>query len=509
MLFNSSDKRDYLLCIFLVIAIETTVLFIMLSIFGVNGTVRRVEIEKLDAPVIVKADAIGKTMRNISSNLEIELGQLLSADNKNELSIQNLDETTIHRLADFLQATTTSGIFLILNNEENLQEKTNLIYLRDKTPNAIHNDYTNLELVYGDKEKAASLGIKINENWKKSIFVNENSDFYNEPLTALNKIGAEHYKDCGFWSDIYSMSENDTKIMTYTLPIVIDGLCVGIIGTELSMNFLQTRILSQNIPYETGIITMLCADSMENIPIKNCFFSSGSTSGKMLYQHNTIDLQMSDDLTKVFFDKENYLLGKAKKLYIYDEDNYFKSADWYIIGLVEESELFHNVYINKLTIIIVVFFVFCGSACGVCLVLKRIKRLLSVMSDNIDRLKKDVNATINYTDVPQLDDMVNCFREEKEERLKVLDSRSGYLFEEFLGGFYELTATERRILQLYLKHFSAKEVAEKMFISANTIKVHNKHIYIKLGISSMDELCLYTKMLEKSNAIDKIIKMLE
>jgi len=43
---------------------------------------------------------------------------------------------------------------------------------------------------------------------------------------------------------------------------------------------------------------------------------------------------------------------------------------------------------------------------------------------------------------------------------------------------------------LMLSGCSSKEIARKLQISAETVKVHKKHIYAKLGIKSQSELFL-------------------
>jgi DNA-binding CsgD family transcriptional regulator len=52
----------------------------------------------------------------------------------------------------------------------------------------------------------------------------------------------------------------------------------------------------------------------------------------------------------------------------------------------------------------------------------------------------------------------------------------------------QLTARELDVGRLMLSGCSSKEIARKLAISAETVKVHKKHIYSKLGIKSQSEL---------------------
>ena len=53
---------------------------------------------------------------------------------------------------------------------------------------------------------------------------------------------------------------------------------------------------------------------------------------------------------------------------------------------------------------------------------------------------------------------------------------------------YGITAKEQEILFLYAKGRSATYIAEKLFISVNTVKTHLANIYQKMDIHSRQEL---------------------
>ena len=72
-------------------------------------------------------------------------------------------------------------------------------------------------------------------------------------------------------------------------------------------------------------------------------------------------------------------------------------------------------------------------------------------------------------------------------------------FYEFQANVKKLSRAETAIFDLYMKGLSAPEIAEKLFVSINTIKSHNKNIYRKLNVSSRKELLVYAQMMKNSD----------
>ena len=64
----------------------------------------------------------------------------------------------------------------------------------------------------------------------------------------------------------------------------------------------------------------------------------------------------------------------------------------------------------------------------------------------------------------------------------------------FVENLSMLTPAEYRIYELYLSGKSAKQIAEILHITENTIKYHNKNIYSKLGISSRKQLLRFAAL---------------
>lgn len=67
----------------------------------------------------------------------------------------------------------------------------------------------------------------------------------------------------------------------------------------------------------------------------------------------------------------------------------------------------------------------------------------------------------------------------------------------FKKGINELTKTEKIIFDYYILGYSTKEIRERMNITENTLKYHNKNIYGKLGVTSRKQLVLINEFIQK------------
>src|SRR5512135_1572523 len=60
----------------------------------------------------------------------------------------------------------------------------------------------------------------------------------------------------------------------------------------------------------------------------------------------------------------------------------------------------------------------------------------------------------------------------------------------------DLSEREREILRLVATGTSNKEIAQSLFISSNTVKVHLRNIFAKIGAASRTEAAMYAVRLK-------------
>ena len=119
------------------------------------------------------------------------------------------------------------------------------------------------------------------------------------------------------------------------------------------------------------------------------------------------------------------------------------------------------------------------------------RRYFDPILDGIDAFTR---GDSERTEIPEIDDLIVYLSREEQKKRPPEDSQN-IDFKTFAANVELLSKAERAVFDLYMKGFSAPDIANQLYISMNTIKSHNKRIYKKLNVSSRKELLFYAKMM--------------
>lgn len=77
---------------------------------------------------------------------------------------------------------------------------------------------------------------------------------------------------------------------------------------------------------------------------------------------------------------------------------------------------------------------------------------------------------------------------------KKLDTQKYNLHhDDYFAKTYSLSKREVEVIGLVKNGFSSEEIAQKLFLSFETVRSHRKNIYLKLGINKLSDLILFAK----------------
>jgi len=100
------------------------------------------------------------------------------------------------------------------------------------------------------------------------------------------------------------------------------------------------------------------------------------------------------------------------------------------------------------------------------------------------------DAALSITDSNETDEPLDFL--DNNDLPQNIDISAFYAFKKNIK---KLSRAEVVVFNLYIEGYSANDIAEKLFISINTIKSHNKNIFRKLNITSLKELLVYARMM--------------
>jgi len=188
--------------------------------------------------------------------------------------------------------------------------------------------------------------------------------------------------------------------------------------------------------------------------------------------------------------------GLHQQIKLYPRDSFFSKEKWAIAVLIPEKNVSTLMSTKNIKIIL---FLLALILIGIILSLFISKTYIRPISKGLDIIKSSNFKSAPKTNVPEIDDLIAFLSENvlpEEIHKEKSEKPQSVMFEDFLKNTKKLSPAERAVFNLYIEGHTAKEIAELLFLSINTIKTHNKRIYMKLNVASREELLLYLNILK-------------
>ena len=303
-----------------------------------------------------------RTIYKESDGLSLNLENLLRRDHKTvkqflkskELQGQYL-EKVFPQLLSTLQYNTTSGVFLVLANDQDISKEADYqgFFVRDSNPQSKTVSNTDLLMERGSKKLSHNEKISLDSPWVTNFHFCGNGqrsvdDFYYQPYIAAQKYKDSKMVDLGYWAKPFILEDSyldNHKMITYSVPLKYDGEIYGVLGVEISLDFLNTYYsvhdldTSRNAGYALTIDQSDDSDKIyEIISGKGTLYDAAARSGKTL----KLQRQTGKELYKV----KNAYVGKqriyaiTKSLKLYSNNVPYEDTKWTLCGFVTEDSIY-------------------------------------------------------------------------------------------------------------------------------------------------------------------------
>ncbi|NLB51486.1 MAG: hypothetical protein GX808_00925 [Syntrophomonadaceae bacterium] len=398
-----------------------------------------------------------------------------------------------------LQKSKSSGVFFILNATINpaLDKAENSragLYIKNMEPNIISSSSPNFIVLRGIPSISRQNSLPLHTQWKMEFDVKD-APYYHRPLEAALANPDLPLSRLYYWTPVTSLPDSSEEVMLCSVPLVDSkGNVFGVCGIEISsMLFKLTHLPDNNIFNRLFcVLTPLKENSMD---FHQSMFAGGY-SARILSRGGDI-LNISDPSTfYTYSHKDNSFLGLHKHVQLYPEGSAFSDEKWLVAVMVPEKDIVNSITtLNLLLIALLMILVIAGIIAA--LVLSR--RFLKPINEGLDIIKSADLSSAPRTKIAEIDNLIDYLAVHNQELYEKArqENLSLSILDEFLENTKELSPAERSVFDLYVKGHTAKEIAEILCLSINTIKTHNKRIYMKLNVASRDELLLYINMLDE------------
>lgn len=498
------------LFLFLIILVVTMLLGVLIILFvsgNITAGLRESEVFiKNEHALILKdtaalydnlaAEAVGFS-RTVSMSIESDLREknLSIKDLKNNPSLLKIIiSNELPQITLYLQKSKSSGAFIILNTTvnnklPNSETSKAGIYLKNMEPNIVSSSSPTIFVLRGIADIAYKNSLPLHPDWRMEFNVS-NAPYYYLPMNNAKKDSSlsNHY----FWSEAFTFPETNEKIMICSVPLIdTEGNVFGVCGFDVSYMLFKLSNMPDNSMYNR--IFCLISPVENNVLKTDGSLFSGGYSARSLINGNDLKISSGKKSLYIYENDEISFIGYHELLKMYPENSLFADNKWVLALMIPQEDI--NNYIVK-TNVRLIYISTVLMILGIVISFILSKYYIVPISRGIDIIKNNPKSKIK-TNILEIDELIEFISSKETDNEKETDPNS-IILNEFLENIKSLSPAERSVFNLYAQQYNAKEIAENLCLSINTIKTHTKHIYSKLNINSKEELILYVEILKES-----------
>ncbi|NLO25478.1 MAG: hypothetical protein GX114_04965 [Clostridiales bacterium] len=459
------------------------------------------KIEEQYGQFSLQALALSKTL---SRNIEEELKRLdipVTELQDHPDILEHLIASQYERALFSLQLSKSSGVFVMLNATVNpaLANAKNSragLYIKNMEPNIISSQTPTIIVFRGFPSIGRHNRLSLHAQWQMEFDISEAS-YYHIPMAAALSNPDLPLSRLYYWCPSFTLQNTNEEVMLCSVPLMDSNNNVFVVcGLEISEMLFKLSHMPKRTLYSRLFCVLTPMD--ENAMVFNrSMFAGGYSAKAVSREKNTLVIAGNDSPFYSYNHNGNRLfLGMHEPVNLYPGDSVFSDQAWAVAVMVPQEDILDSItMLNLVLFFSAVLLVLIGITTA--FVLSR--RFLKPITEGLDMIKSADLEKLPKTKVPEIDDLIEYLKTRNKELYQkaMKGNLSISLLDEFLENIKTLSPSERAVFDLYAKGHTSKEAAEKLFLSINTIKTHNKRIYMKLNVASRKELSLYISMLKE------------
>lgn len=400
-----------------------------------------------------------------------------------------------------LEKAQCSGAFFILDTTVNtsLENSDNSkagLYIKNMEPNIISASSPNLTILRGFSSIGRKNSVSLHTQWSMEFDVTD-ADYYDQPIEKIRTYKDLPLSKAYYWSEFMKLPGTSEEIILCTVPLMDSKRNVyGICGFEISAMLFKLSHMPSNNVY-SRMFCMLSPVEDSYLPVDHSLIAGGYSVKDISKEISTLYIKESkSSFTTYSGGNDTVFVGYHTNVQLYPEGSPFKDRIWITAILVPKEDVVDS--ITRLNIILSCLLSLLVMG-GIIISIIFSNKYLKPISQGIEIIKSNEAEEVPKTKVQEIDDLIDYLSQYKKELSKKVeqDKYQISMLEEFVKKTKTLTPAENSVFSCYIRGLSAKETADELFLSINTIKTHSKHIFAKLEVATREELLLYINMLKE------------
>lgn len=442
--------------------------------------------------------------KTLSRNIEEELNMLdisITGLQDRPDALEHLIASQYERTLLSLQLSKSSGVFLILDATvnpalANAQNSRAGLYMKNMEPNIISSHTPTIIVFRGFPSIGRRNHLDLHAQWQMEFDIS-NAPYYHAPMTAAHLRPDLPLSRLYYWYPAFTLQGTNEEVMLCSVPLIDSkGNVFGVCGLEISEMLFKLSHLP-NRSFYSRLFCVLSPVKGSTMTFNRSMFAGGYSAKAVSRGKNTLVITKSDSPFYSYnYNSKRLFLGMHAPANLYPGDSVFTEQNWVAAVMVPQEDILGSIAVLNLILFSSVMLL---ALIGIATAFVLSRRFLKPIAEGFDIIKSADLEAAPKTKVPEIDDLIKYLktRNKKLYQKAINGELSISLLDEFLENIKTLSPSERFVFDLYAKGHTSKEAASILYLSINTIKTHNKRIYMKLNVKSREELLLYVSMLKE------------
>ncbi|MDO4568249.1 MAG: LuxR C-terminal-related transcriptional regulator [Clostridia bacterium] len=415
--------------------------------------------------------------------------------------IHGLLERQIHALMLYMDNNMCGGAFIILDASVTGDHEFSQagIYLTKTQANPIQSITAKSYIIRGPAQIARENGIELLGQWRME-YPEEDVRLFEKVLSVAREHPDLPLSRLYYLTEKVTLAGHSESAFMLCIPLrSADGCVFGLCGVEISARMFK-QLYS---PHESDYIQVFTA--MTPCVDGTLMCDVGMVAGNMHLTGSRLNAALTvgeaDGGFTVFSDGALRYGGLHKDLTLYPSGSPYADEHWSIAVMMPINALEKE--LTGLTpYLVVIASILLLVSLGASIWISR--KYLSPLNEALTQIKSGKyteNVNSPYFEINDL--MEYLARQDEQARATAVAGSASVtpMFEAFLKNMETLSPAERSVFDLYIEGCSAQEIADRLYLSINTIKTHNRRIFAKLNVSSRRELLVYIGMMKEMKLI--------